>query len=109
MVHATCVCEFGEESGLRLFLRLNPSISMVLQGKVWHVETHLRSILKAVTWRAGGTFITCLVAWLLTGSLDLAARIGAFDTLLKVGAFYVHERAWNHLRIGKAESPEYEI
>jgi uncharacterized membrane protein len=73
------------------------------------VETHLRSILKAVTWRAGGTVITCLVAWLLTGSLDLAARIGIFDTLLKIGAFYVHERAWNRLRIGKVEPPEYEI
>ncbi len=73
------------------------------------METHFRSILKAVTWRAGGTVITCLIAWLLTGNLDLAARIGILDTLLKVGAFYVHERAWNRLEIGKAQSPEYEI
>ena len=73
------------------------------------METHFRSILKAVTWRAGGTVITCLIAWLLTDDLDLAARIGILDTLLKVGAFYVHERAWNRLQIGKMEPPEYEI
>lgn len=73
------------------------------------METHLRSILKAITWRTGGTLITCLVAWLLTGNLDLAARIGVIDTLLKVGAFYLHERAWNRLQVGKIEPPEYEI
>jgi uncharacterized membrane protein len=82
---------------------------MGLHGKEWRVETHFRSILKAVTWRTGGTLITCLVAWFLTGSLDLAARIGVVDTVLKVGAFYVHERAWNRVRIGKLEPPEYQI
>lgn len=85
------------------------SIPIGLHGKGRLVETHLRSILKAVTWRAGGTAVTCLVAWLLTGSLDLAARIGLVDTLLKVGAFYIHERAWNHVQVGKIEPPEYEI
>jgi uncharacterized membrane protein len=80
-----------------------------MHGKEWQVETHFRSILKAVTWRVGGTLITCLVAWFLTGSLDLAARIGVIDTVLKVGAFYVHERAWNRVRIGKLEPPEYQI
>jgi len=85
------------------------SIPIGIHGKVGQVETHLRSILKAITWRTGGTLITCLVAWLLTGNLDLAARIGVIDTLLKVGAFYLHERAWNRLQVGKIEPPEYEI
>ena len=73
------------------------------------METHFRSILKAITWRTGGTLVTCAVAWLLTGSLDLAARIGLVDTVLKVVAFYVHERAWNRLNIGKMKPPEYQI
>jgi len=85
------------------------SIPIGIDGKGRQVETHLRSILKAVTWRAGGTAVTCFVAWFLTGSLDLAARIGVLDTLLKVGAFYIHERAWNHLNVGKVKPPEYEI
>ncbi len=73
------------------------------------METHGRSILKAITWRAGGTVVTCLVAWLLTESLDLAARIGLLDTVIKIGAFYVHERMWNRLNIGKMKPPEYQI
>jgi uncharacterized membrane protein len=73
------------------------------------VETHYRSIIKALSWRAGGTVVTCLVAWSLTGSLDLAARIGIFDTVIKIGAFYIHERFWNRLDFGKQKPPEYEI
>jgi len=73
------------------------------------VETHYRSIIKALSWRAGGTVVTCLVAWSLTGSLDLAARIGIFDTVIKIGAFYIHERFWNGVDFGKQKPPDYEI
>lgn len=73
------------------------------------METHIRSIAKAVTWRAGGTVVTFVVAWLLTGRFDLAAQIGLLDTTLKMGAYYVHERLWNRLNFGKKKPPEYEI
>lgn len=73
------------------------------------VETHYRSIIKAVSWRAGGTVVTCLVAWFLTGSLDLATRIGIVDTVIKIGAFYIHERFWNRVDFGKQKPPEYQI
>ena len=73
------------------------------------VETHYRSIIKAVSWRAGGTVVTCLVAWFLTGSLDLATRIGIVDTVIKIGAFYIHERFWNKVDFGKQKPPEYQI
>ena len=73
------------------------------------METHIRSILKAVTWRAGGTVVTAVVALVLTGSLDMAAKIGLLDTAIKIGAFYVHERVWNRLNFGKQKPPEYQI
>ena len=73
------------------------------------VESHFRSIVKAITWRAGGTIVTFTVAWVLTGNIDLAARIGILDTLLKLGAFYAHERIWNRLSFGKRKPPEYQI
>lgn len=73
------------------------------------METHYRSIIKAVSWRAGGTVVTCLVAWSLTGNLDLATKIGIFDTAIKIGVFYFHERMWNRLDFGKQKPPEYEI
>lgn len=73
------------------------------------METHYRSITKAITWRTGGTIVTCLVAWLLTGSLDMAAKIGVLDTIVKIGAFYAHERFWNRVNFGKMKRPDYEI
>ena len=73
------------------------------------METHVRSIAKAITWRAGGTVVTFAVVLVVTRRLDLAAQIGIFDTAVKVGAFYVHERIWNRLNFGKKKPPEYQI
>jgi uncharacterized membrane protein len=64
---------------------------------------------KAVTWRAGGTVVTVFVAWLMTGEPGLSMGIGLLDSLLKIGAFYVHERIWNRLKFGIVKPPEYQI
>ncbi|MHC4346698.1 MAG: DUF2061 domain-containing protein, partial [Planctomycetota bacterium] len=34
------------------------------------MESHCRSIAKAVTWRMGGTVVTFAVAWILTGNVS---------------------------------------
>ncbi|MHC4462903.1 MAG: DUF2061 domain-containing protein [Planctomycetota bacterium] len=73
------------------------------------METHYRSIAKAITWRAGGTVVTFAVAWILTGNISLSAGIGMLDTVIKIGAFYIHERLWNRLSFGKQKPPEYQI
>ncbi|MHC4618150.1 MAG: DUF2061 domain-containing protein [Planctomycetota bacterium] len=62
-----------------------------------------------MSWRAGGTMVTFMVVWILTGKLDLAAQIGVLDTVIKIGAFYAHERLWNRLNVGKQKPPEYQI
>ena len=69
----------------------------------------MRSIVKAVTWRAGGTVVTFMVVWIVAGELSLAAQIGILDTAIKIGVFYVHERFWNRLSFGKRKPPEYQI
>ncbi len=73
------------------------------------METHIRSIAKAITWRLGATIITFVVAWILTRKFELAAQIGVLDTAIKLGAFYMHERMWNRLSFGKGQPPEYQI
>ena len=65
--------------------------------------------MKAVTWRAGGTVVTVLIAWLMTGEPKLSMGIGLLDSVVKIGAFYVHERIWNRLKFGVVNTPEYEI
>ncbi|UCG59622.1 MAG: DUF2061 domain-containing protein [Phycisphaerales bacterium] len=73
------------------------------------MESHYRSIMKAVTWRAGGTVVTFVVAWLLCRDFSVAAGIGVLDSAIKIGAFYAHERVWNRVKFGKLEAPEYQI
>lgn len=73
------------------------------------IESHYRSLVKATTYRVGGTIVTFLVAWLLTGELTLSLGIGLLDSTAKIGAFYVHERIWNRLHFGKLEPPDYQI
>lgn len=73
------------------------------------METRRRSIVKALSWRFIATTITALVAWGVTGKPHVAITIGAFDTVLKLAAYYGHERAWMHTKFGLAIKPEYEI
>lgn len=73
------------------------------------METHLRSITKAVSWRIGGTVVTFIIALLVSGKIDIAVKVGLLDTLVKIGAFYLHERAWHRIGFGKLKRPDYEI
>jgi len=72
-------------------------------------ETHYRSIVKALSWRFFATLITFSVAWLITGELIFATKIGLSDTLIKLGAYYLHERFWIGISFGKQKKPEYNI
>ena len=73
------------------------------------MESHSRSIIKALSWRFIATVVTFLVAWLLTGTVNVALKIGFLDTSIKLAAYYYHERAWIRLNFGKLKQPEYEI
>ena len=73
------------------------------------METRARSIVKALTWRMGGLVVTIAVVWVATGQVKLAASVGLADTLVKLFAYYVHERCWLKIRFGRAKPPEYQI
>ncbi len=73
------------------------------------METHFRSIVKAMSWRFIATLVTFSVVWFATGKLTLAAEIGIADALIKLGAYYSHERLWNRINFGKQKPPEYQI
>lgn len=72
-------------------------------------DTHARTIVKSLTWRIGGFAMTMGVAWAVTGKAETAASIGLLDTLVKLLAFYLHERAWFRIPFGRARPPDYEI
>ncbi|MDD5459734.1 MAG: DUF2061 domain-containing protein [Phycisphaerae bacterium] len=70
------------------------------------MDSHIRSIFKAILYRFWGSSITFLVSWLLTGNFKVAAGIGVLDTVLKIGAFYGHERLWDNIHIGRKKTPQ---
>ena len=62
------------------------------------VDSHARSVAKAVSWRAIGTVDTFVISWLITGTAALAGGIAATEVFTKVVLFYLHERAWSLFR-----------
>lgn len=68
------------------------------------MDTHTRTIAKALSWRVFATLTTSAVAWGITGKIEFAAAIGILDGLLKLGGYYLHERMWNRVRFGKSVS-----
>jgi uncharacterized membrane protein len=67
-------------------------------------DSHARSVAKAVSWRITGTADTFLISWLITGTAALAGGIAATEVATKVVLFYLHERAWNVVRWGRARA-----
>ncbi|MBG85708.1 MAG: hypothetical protein CMO80_02265 [Verrucomicrobiales bacterium] len=57
-------------------------------------ESHLRSVIKGVTWRVVATTVTFLLAHWITGRVDVAVKIAGWEAFAKIFAYYLHERAW---------------
>lgn len=64
-------------------------------------ETNKRSIVKGITWRVIATTTTICIVYFFFDRLDLAIAAGAIETVLKIGLFWIHERAWFKVRWGK--------
>ena len=73
------------------------------------MESHARSIAKAVSYRFLGSASTALIVYAVTGKLTLSAGAGAADAVIKIGLYFLHERIWNHIPFGRSKAPEYEI
>ena len=71
-----------------------------------HVESHYRSIVKAVSYRILGSSATALIFFVLTGKGSLSVGAGLLDMVLKIGVYFVHERIWNHIDYGRPKPPE---
>jgi len=73
------------------------------------MDSHSRSIAKAVSYRCLGSVSTALIFYVFSNDVSLALGAGAVDTVVKIGVYFLHERLWNHVRFGRVKPPEYEI
>jgi sulfate adenylyltransferase large subunit len=70
-------------------------------GFLRSVDTHPRSVAKAVSWRATGSLDTFVIASLITGNSKIAGGVALTEILTKIVLYYLHERAWTLVPWGR--------
>jgi adenylylsulfate kinase len=73
------------------------------------METKVRSIAKAVSYRVLGSTSTAAIVFLFSHKLSLSVGVGLIDSVVKIAMYFVHERVWNYIDFGRPKPPEYEI
>ena len=68
-------------------------------------DAHHRSILKALSWRVFATIVTMLIVFAFTGKIVLSVGVGAVEVTVKLVLYYLHERTWAFLSVGRKEHP----
>ena len=71
----------------------------------WAPDAHLRSLIKAISWRLIGSLDTFMLSLLVTGSAKYAVSIATAEALTKIVLYYLHERAWRLIKWGRLEAP----
>lgn len=72
-------------------------------------ETNTRSIVKGISWRIVATTTTILIVYFFFGRLDMAIAAGLIESVLKVGLYWAHERAWFQIQWGKKKIEPFNL
>lgn len=59
------------------------------------METQIRSLVKAVSWRIVGTADTFILSWVVTEQIRTAGIIATVEVVTKIAIYWAHERIWN--------------
>ena len=71
---------------------------MLLIADLKNLDSHIRALTKALTWRITATLTTACIAFIVTGELGVAVMIGGIEFVIKFFIYYGHERIWNLVR-----------
>ncbi|MCB1784437.1 MAG: DUF2061 domain-containing protein [Alphaproteobacteria bacterium] len=63
-------------------------------------SSRIRSVAKAITWRALGSLDTFVIAFIVTGEAKFGAAIAGTEAFTKIVLYYFHERGWSHIKWG---------
>lgn len=69
------------------------------------METHMRSVAKAISWRIVATLTTIFLVFAFTGNLVISGGVGLTELITKIVIYYVHERVWNAIGFGRIKKP----
>ena len=65
--------------------------------------------MKAVSYLLLGSSVTGLSLYAVTGKETISLLGSVADMVLKIAAYFVHERIWDRISFGRTKPPEYEI
>jgi len=69
------------------------------------METHMRSVAKAISWRIVATLTTIFLVFAFTGNLVISGGVALTELITKIVIYYVHERVWNAIGFGRIKKP----
>jgi uncharacterized membrane protein len=72
-----------------------------INSKAMIKEDKKRSFIKAISWRITGTIDTFILSYFITGKLSYASTISITEVITKIFLYYIHERVWNRICLGK--------
>jgi adenylylsulfate kinase len=73
------------------------------------MESHKRSIVKAISWRILAALITAFTVFIFTNEATLSVGVGIADSAIKLLIYYSHERLWNRSSFGRKKDLKKEF
>ena len=67
-------------------------------------ESHIRTLLKTISWRIVATTTTIIIAYLVFGDVGSALAVGGIEFFAKMVIYYLHERAWQIIPRGSVRN-----
>jgi len=61
-------------------------------------DSHKRSLVKAITYRASASLALAIISWFYTGNLLETSFITIIFTIVATIIYYFHERVWDRIK-----------
>lgn len=69
-----------------------------------HKESHIRSILKGITWRFIASGAIFIITYFSTGEMETAVTVTSIEFPVKLILYYLHERGWQSIPRGSVRT-----
>lgn len=69
------------------------------------IESHTRTVIKAISWRIIATCTSMSIVYLLTKEPLITLEFGAIEVIAKITFYYFHERGWQKVPWGTKKHP----
>ena len=73
------------------------------------MESNTRSFAKTISYRVFGSLATAGIVFFYSGDWKASTGAALIDSVVKLGLYFIHERIWDRIPIGRPKPPEYEI